>query len=66
MPYIYLLNNKLLSMWQKICFMVQYYLIYCSTWSNIKSIKNAIKSGFIPAWLEMTVKPIEIFTNIIK
>lgn len=39
---------------------------YCSAWSNIKSIKNAIKSGFIPAWIEMTVKPIEIFTNIIK
>lgn len=39
---------------------------YCSAWSNIRSIKNAIKSGFIPAWLEMTVKPIEIVTNIIK
>ena len=30
---------------------------YCSAWSNIKSVRNAIKSGFIPAWVEMTAKP---------
>ncbi len=30
---------------------------YCSAWSNIRSVRNAIKSGFIPAWVEMTVKP---------
>ena len=30
---------------------------YCSAWSNIRSARNAIKSGFIPAWVEMTVKP---------
>ena len=30
---------------------------YCCAWSNIKSAKNAIKSGFRPAWVEMTVKP---------
>ncbi len=33
---------------------------YCSAWSNIRSVRNAIKSGFVPAWVEMTVKPIEI------
>lgn len=33
---------------------------YCCAWSNIKSSRNAIKSGFIPAWVEMTVKPVEI------
>lgn len=33
---------------------------YCSAWSNIRSVRNAIKSGFIPAWVEMTVKPKEI------
>ena len=33
---------------------------YCSAWSNIRSVKNAIKSGFIPAWVEMTAKPISI------
>lgn len=30
---------------------------YCSAWSNIRSVRNAIKSGFIPTWVEMTVKP---------
>lgn len=33
---------------------------YCSAWSNIRSVRNAIKSGFIPAWVEMTAKPINI------
>lgn len=30
---------------------------YCCAWSNVRSAKNAIKSGFSPAWVEMTVKP---------
>jgi len=29
---------------------------YCAAWSNIKSARNAIKSGFRPAWVEVTVK----------
>lgn len=29
---------------------------YCAAWSNIKSVRNAIKSGFRPAWIEMTAK----------
>lgn len=29
---------------------------YCCAWSNIKSARNAVKSGFRPAWAEMTVK----------
>lgn len=33
---------------------------YCCAWSNIKSARNAIKSGFRPAWAEMTVKPAEL------
>lgn len=32
---------------------------YCCAWCNIKSARNAIKSGFRPAWAEMTVKPKE-------
>lgn len=32
---------------------------YCCAWSNIKSARNAIKSGFRPAWAELTVKPAE-------
>ncbi len=30
---------------------------YCAAWSNIKSVRNAIASGFKPAWVEMTAKP---------
>lgn len=33
---------------------------YCAAWSNIRSAKNAIKSGFAPAWVEMTAKPAKI------
>jgi hypothetical protein len=29
---------------------------YCCAWSNIKSVRNAIKSGFRPAWVQLTVK----------
>lgn len=32
---------------------------YCCAWSNIRSARTAIKSGFRPAWVEMTVKPKE-------
>ena len=30
---------------------------YCCAWSNIRSARNAIRSGFRPAWAELTVKP---------
>ena len=29
---------------------------YCCAWSNIASARNAIRSGFRPAWVEMTAK----------
>ena len=32
---------------------------YCAAWSNVKSVRNAIKCGFRPAWVEMTAKPCE-------
>lgn len=32
---------------------------YCAAWSNIKSVRNAIKSGFKPAWIEMTAKSVD-------
>jgi len=31
---------------------------YCAAWSNIRSVRNAIRSGFRPAWVEMTAKSI--------
>ncbi len=30
---------------------------YCCAWSNLASARNAIRSGFKPAWVELTVKP---------
>jgi len=32
---------------------------YCAAWCNIKSVRNAIRSGFRPAWVEMTAKSAE-------
>lgn len=32
---------------------------YCAAWSNVPSVRNAIRSGFRPAWVELTVKPID-------
>lgn len=29
---------------------------YCAAWSNIKSVRNAIKCGFRPAWVELTAR----------
>ncbi len=33
---------------------------YCAAWCNVKSVRNAIKSGFRPAWVEMTAKSIDL------
>ena len=33
---------------------------YCAAWCNVKSVRNAIKSGFRPAWVEMTAKSCEM------
>ena len=39
---------------------------YCAAWSNVKSVRNAIKSGFRPAWVEMTAKPCEFVDEMNK
>ena len=36
---------------------------YCAAWSNVKSVRNAIKCGFRPAWVELTVKSKEFVDN---
>ena len=33
---------------------------YCAAWCNVRSVRNAIKSGFRPAWVEMTAKSCEM------
>lgn len=37
---------------------------YCAAWSNIGSVRNAMASGFRPAWVEMTVKPMEFVDSL--
>ena len=32
---------------------------YCAAWCNVKSVRNAIRIGIRPAWVEMTAKPSE-------
>lgn len=39
---------------------------YCAAWSNIKSVRNVIKSGFRPAWVEMTAKSSRVVDEINK
>ena len=39
---------------------------YCAAWCNLKSVRNAIKSGFKPAWVEMTAKPVAFVDGINK
>ena len=29
---------------------------YCAAWSNIPSVRNAIRCGFRPAWVELTAR----------
>ena len=36
---------------------------YCAAWCNIKSVRNAIRSGFRPAWVEMTAKDVSFVDN---
>ncbi len=31
---------------------------YCAAWCNIKSVRNAIRCGFRPAWVELTAREI--------
>lgn len=36
---------------------------YCAAWSNIRSVRNAVKSGFKPAWVEMTAKSMDFVSE---
>ncbi|MBD5135489.1 MAG: GNAT family N-acetyltransferase [Lachnospiraceae bacterium] len=39
---------------------------YCAAWSNIRSLRNAIKSGFRPAWVELTVKSARFVNELLQ
>lgn len=31
---------------------------YCAAWSNVRSVRNALASGFKPAWVEVSARPL--------
>ncbi len=37
---------------------------YCCAWSNISSVRNALKSGFKPAWVQLTARSINTVSKI--
>ncbi len=39
---------------------------YCAAWSNIKSVRNAIKCGFRPAWAELTARDADFVDSMNK
>ena len=39
---------------------------YCAAWSNIRSVRNAIKSGFRPAWVELTARDTEFVDKLLR
>lgn len=39
---------------------------YCAAWANIGSVKNAFKSGFRPAWTELTCKDFKTIDDMLK
>lgn len=36
---------------------------YCAAWSNLKSVRNALRAGFRPAWVEMTAKSLDFIRD---
>lgn len=36
---------------------------YCAAWCNVKSVRNAIRCGFRPAWVEITAKSVETINS---
>ena len=39
---------------------------YCAAWCNLKSVRNAIKCGFRPAWVELTARNIKFVEELNK
>ena len=39
---------------------------YCCAWCNMKSARNAIRSGFTPAWVELTMRSVDLINELNK
>lgn len=39
---------------------------YCAAWCNLPSVRNALKCGFLPAWVQMSAMPADFVATAIK
>ena len=39
---------------------------YCAAWCNVKSVRNAFRCGFRPAWVELTAREIDFVNDMNK
>ena len=39
---------------------------YCAAWCNLKSVRNAVKCGFRPAWVELTARDLAFVNEMNK
>jgi GNAT superfamily N-acetyltransferase len=39
---------------------------YCAAWSNIKSVRNALRSGFKPGWMQLSAKSNEYIEGMLR
>ncbi len=39
---------------------------YCAAWSNLASVRNAVKCGFKPAWAELTARDVDFVAQMNK
>lgn len=39
---------------------------YCAAWCNVKSVRNAVRCGFSPAWVELTAREIDFVNELNK
>lgn len=38
---------------------------YCAAWSNVRSVRNALRAGFKPGWVEVTAKPVAFVNELL-
>lgn len=64
-PNVIALNEKLAEFGYKVCFMAEYFLPDVNK-LTVKSVRNAIRCGFRPAWVELTARESEFVDDMNK
>ena len=39
---------------------------YCAAWCNVRSVRNAVRCGFSPAWVELTARETDFVNKMIQ